>query len=353
MKEKLGKFKKEYKDITSKLSQPEVVSSQKKYQSLAKKHAYLEKIVKTADNLEMAESEVAEIEEMLKKETNDEMKEYLSNELEENKGKISKLSEELKVIMIPQDPNDEKDIIIEVRAGTGGNEAAIFAGDLYRMYNKYAENKGYKIDVLNSSHSDMGGFKEVIFEVQGSGAYSFFKFESGAHRVQRVPETESSGRVHTSAATVAVLPEAEEVEVQIDANDLQIDVFRSSGPGGQSVNTTDSAVRITHKPTGIVVSCQDEKSQLQNKVKSMKILRARLYEKKMEEQLKEQAEARKIQVGTGDRSEKIRTYNFPQNRITDHRIGFSSHNLSEVIDGRLDEVINALIAADRAEKLKL
>jgi peptide chain release factor 1 len=349
---KINEFKKEYEELNRELSKPEVISDQALYRRYAKKQSELGGIVGVADKLENTQKEITEIQEMLKIENDPEMKEYLEKELANAKERHEKLTEKLKMLMIPTDPNDEKDVIVEIRAGTGGDEAAIFGGDLFRMYTKFAEKKNFKMDVLNSSPSDMGGFKEVIFEVSGHGAYSIFKYESGVHRVQRVPETESSGRIHTSAATVAVLPEAEEVDVEIDPNELRIDIFRSSGPGGQSVNTTDSAVRITHEPTGIVVSCQDEKSQLQNKVKAMKIMRARIYEKRMEAQAKEQAEARRIQIGSGDRSEKIRTYNFPQNRITDHRIGYTSHNLGEVLDGRMDELVESLSNADKVEKLK-
>lgn len=255
-------------------------------------------------------------------------------------------------MLIPADPNDTKDVIFEIRAGAGGEEAGLFAGELYRMYSRYAENRKWRSDVLSASLSDLGGFKEIIFEVKGKGAYSRLKYESGVHRVQRIPVTESGGRIHTSTVTVAVLPEAEEVEVEIDSNDLRIDIFRSSGPGGQSVNTTDSAVRITHLPTGMVVSCQEERSQLQNRERAMRILRARLYEKLLREQQTKVAKERKSQIGTGDRSEKIRTYNFPQNRITDHRVGLTLHNLESVMEGNIEELIETMAAQDRTEKLK-
>ncbi|MDK2985449.1 MAG: peptide chain release factor 1, partial [Clostridia bacterium] len=273
-------------------------------------------------------------------------------EQEELSEKIEDLQEKLKILLLPKDPNDEKNVIMEIRAGAGGEEAALFAGDLFRMYSRYAENQGWKIELMNSHPTDTGGFKEIIFTVEGQGAFSKLKFESGVHRVQRVPATESSGRIHTSTATVAVLPEAEEVDVEIDPNDLRIDVFCSSGPGGQSVNTTQSAVRVTHIPTGIVVSCQDEKSQHKNKAKALKVLRSRLHDKMLREQQEEVAGARKLQVGTGDRSERIRTYNFPQGRVTDHRIGLTLHKLEAVLQGELDELIESLRTEEQAEKLK-
>ena len=264
---------------------------------------------------------------------------------------IERASEELKILLLPKDPNDEKNVIMEIRGGTGGDEAALFAADLMRMYSMYAESKNWKIDILSSNPTDIGGYKEVSFSIEGQGAYSRLKFESGVHRVQRVPETESSGRIHTSAVTVAVLPEVEEVEVEINQNDLRIDVFRAGGPGGQCVNTTDSAVRITHIPTGIVVSCQDEKSQHKNKDKAMKILRSRIYDVMEEQRHKEIADERKSQVGSGDRSERIRTYNFPQSRVTDHRINLTLYKLEQILDGNLDEIIDALVTADQAAKL--
>ncbi|RJQ30912.1 MAG: peptide chain release factor 1 [Actinobacteria bacterium] len=352
MQDKLEQKEQEYKELNNKLSDPAIIADQKQYAKLARAHCELEKIVNKIKKRRVLCSDISDASSLLKEEKDVEMRQYLESELAENKDKLAALDEELESLMLPKDPDDDKDIIVEIRAGAGGNEAALFAADLYRMYSRYCERQGYKVEPMSSSSIGIGGLKEVIFEVIGHGAYRHFKYESGVHRVQRIPVTESGGRIHTSTITVAVLPEVEEVEVEIDPNDLQIDVFRSSGPGGQSVNTTDSAVRVTHKPTSIVVSCQDEKSQLQNKVKALKILRARLYEQMLEEQQSEQSEARRVQVGTGDRSEKIRTYNFPQNRITDHRIGFSSHNLEAVLDGQLDEFIKTLSEADKKARLE-
>lgn len=349
---KLNEIEERFEDLVRKLSDPSVIADQEQYRKYAKAHSELAELVGVIRDYKKTLTELDEAQDMVHQEKEAEMEQFLHDEINTLKEKREKLEEELKLMLIAKDPNDEKDIIMEIRAGTGGEEAALFAGELYRMYNRYAENQSWKTEVLSASPSDIGGFKEVIFEVKGKGAYSKLKFESGVHRVQRVPVTESGGRIHTSAATVAVLPEAEEVEVDLNPNDLRIDIFRSSGPGGQSVNTTDSAVRITHLPTGIVVSCQEERSQLQNRERALKIVRARLYEKKLEEQQAQLAQNRKLQVGTGDRSEKIRTYNYPQNRVTDHRINFSSHNLPVFLEGELGGLIEALIAADRAEKLK-
>lgn len=282
----------------------------------------------------------------------EELKEMAEEELSQLEEKKEKLLEEIKILLIPKDPNDEKNVIMEIRAGAGGEEAALFAHDLFRMYSMYAEKKGWKVEIMSSNETDIGGFKEVILNISGKGAYSRLKYESGVHRVQRVPTTEAGGRIHTSTATVAVLPEVEEVDVEINPNDIKVDVFRSGGHGGQSVNTTDSAVRVTHIPTGIVVTCQDERSQIQNRERALKILRAKLYEMALQEQQREIAETRKSQVGTGERSERIRTYNFPQGRVTDHRIGLTLYRLQEVLDGDLDEIIDALILNDQAEKLK-
>ncbi len=352
MLEKLNQIKKQYDELTKKLSEPEVLADHKKYTEYAKAHAELSELAGTIEKYETLLTEISEAKELLSFQKDAEMTEFLHGELSRLSEEKEKLEEELKLMLIPADPNDTKDVIFEIRAGAGGEEAGLFAGELYRMYSRYAENRKWRSDVLSASLSDLGGFKEIIFEVKGKGAYSRLKYESGVHRVQRIPVTESGGRIHTSTVTVAVLPEAEEVEVEIDSNDLRIDIFRSSGPGGQSVNTTDSAVRITHLPTGMVVSCQEERSQLQNRERAMRILRARLYEKLLREQQTKVAKERKSQIGTGDRSEKIRTYNFPQNRITDHRVGLTLHNLESVMEGNIEELIETMAAQDRTEKLK-
>jgi len=341
-----------FEDLNEKLSDPKIINNQEKYRELAKAHADISPLAnKVKKFLEMDQS-IIDAKEMLKAEDDGDMTDYLRAEIKKLESSRTKLEEEVKVMMLPRDPNDEKDIIMEIRAGAGGREASIFAGDLYRLYTKYAEGQKWKTDVMSSSPSEVGGFKEIIVEIKGKGAYSKLKFESGVHRVQRIPVTESGGRIHTSTATVAVLPGVEDIEVELNQNDLRVDIFRSSGPGGQSVNTTDSAVRITHEPTGIVVSCQDEKSQLQNKEKALRILRARLYTQLQDEQQSEVASARRLQIGTGDRSERIRTYNYPQGRVTDHRIGLTLYNLDAIIQGDINEIVENLITADKAEKLK-
>ena len=352
MLDKLSFLENKYKELSQKIIDPEVMKDIEEWQKLVKEHADMEPIVSKYREYTKTQELLEEDREMLKEKLDDEMKELLKEEVAEREELIEKLEEELKILLLPKDPNDHKNVIVEIRAGAGGDEAGLFAGDLFRMYTMYAESKGWKIEIMSSSQQGIGGFKEIIFMIKGKGAYSRLKYESGVHRVQRVPTTESGGRIHTSTATVAVLPEAEDIDIEINPNDIRIDVFRSSGNGGQSVNTTDSAVRITHIPTGMVVSCQDEKSQHKNRDKAMKILKTRLYDKLQSEQHSEIAEERRSQVGTGDRSERIRTYNFPQGRITDHRINMTIHRLENFLDGDLDEMIDSLITSDQAEKLK-
>lgn len=348
---KLEEIQKKYEELGSELSKPEIISDQKQFQKMMKKHSTMEEVVnKYIRYKELAQS-ISELKEILKDESDQEMVEMASEELAQAEKDLINTEAELKILLIPKDPNDDKSVIVEIRGGAGGDEAALFAGDLFRMYSRYGETKGWKIDIMDSHESDLGGYKEIVFSIEGYGAYSKLKYESGVHRVQRIPSTESGGRIHTSTVTVAVLPEAEEVDIDLDPNDVRVDLFCSSGPGGQSVNTTKSAVRLTHEPTGIVVSCQDEKSQIKNKDKAMKVLRARLYDKALEEETAKMASERKSQVGTGDRSERIRTYNYPQNRITDHRIGLTLHKLETMLEGDLDEMINAIITTKQAEKL--
>lgn len=352
MLDKLQQLEDRYEELGRLISDPEVISNQSEWQKHAKAHAALTDVVTVFRDYKETLAKIKENKELLDEKLEDDFRELVEMDLEELKEKKERLEKELKILLLPKDPNDEKNVVMEIRSGTGGEEAALFASDLLKMYSRYAEKKGWKVEMLSANYTDIGGFKEVIVMIEGRGAYSRLKYESGVHRVQRVPATESGGRIHTSAATVAVLPEAEEVEVEINPNDIRIDIFCSSGPGGQSVNTTQSAVRITHLPTGLVVSCQDEKSQHKNKEKALKVLRARLLEKAQEEQAGEMASARKTMVGSGDRSERIRTYNFPQGRVTDHRIGLTSYRLEEVLQGDLDEFIDALITSDQAEKLK-
>ena len=350
--EKLSFIEDRFEELSAKISDPEIIADQEKWRGLCKEHSDMQPIVDTYRAYKKATETLSESKEMLAETDDKEFREMIELEIKEAEETIVRLNEELKILLLPKDPNDDKNVIVEIRGGAGGDEAALFAGDLFRMYSMYAETQRWKVDIMNSNPTDIGGYKEISFSIEGAGAYSRLKFESGVHRVQRVPETESSGRIHTSTVTVAVLPEVEEVEVEINANDLRIDVFRAGGPGGQCVNTTDSAVRITHLPTGLVVSCQDEKSQHKNKDKAMKILRSRLYELVQSQQHEEIAQERKSQVGTGDRSERIRTYNFPQGRVTDHRIGLTLHRLDAILDGDIDEVIDALVTADQAERLK-
>jgi len=352
MLEKLDFIEEKYEEISKKISDPEVIADNNLFQKLCKEHNSLEEIVLKYREYKTILKRIKEDKELLEDDIDREMKDLVEEELKELFEEKERVEKELKLLLLPKDPNDEKNVFIEIRAGAGGDEAALFAADLYRMYTRYAERHNFKTELVSSSPNDLGGYKEVIFMVKGQGAYSRLKYESGVHRVQRVPVTEAGGRIHTSTATVAVLPEVDDVEVEINPNDLRIDVFRSSGHGGQHVNTTDSAVRITHLPTGIVVSCQDEKSQLKNREKAMKILKAKLYEIELEKQRSQIAAERKSQVGTGDRSERIRTYNFPQGRVTDHRIGLTIYQLEAFLDGEIDEVIDALITADQAEKLK-
>lgn len=349
--ERLNDIVDRYKEITEKLSDPLIISNQDEYIKLNKERAALEPIVSIAGVYQDVINNIEEAQQILESD-DEEMKELAREELDASVKKKDQMEEEAKLLLLPTDPNDEKNIIVEVRAGTGGDEAALFAGDLYAMYTRYAEKRNWKHEIIDASPTGLGGYKEIIFMVKGDHVFSRLKFESGGHRVQRVPETESGGRIHTSAATVAVFPEAEAVEVEIDPTDLVIDVFRASGAGGQHVNRTESAVRITHKSSGIVVHCQDEKSQHKNKAKAMKVLMARLYDKMLREKDAEMSSTRKSLVGSGDRSERIRTYNFPQNRVSDHRINLTSYHLTEIMHGDLDEIIDQLIAAEQARKLE-
>ena len=347
--QKLDEVEERYEYLNTQISDPNVISDNELWTKYMKEHANITEIVETYREYKAAKKAVEDAKEML---NDPEMAELAQLELDENKDKIEQLEEKLKILLLPKDPNDDKNVIIEIRGGAGGEEAALFAYDLYRMYNMYAEKKKWKIEELNMNETGIGGIKEVSFLVTGKGAYSRLKFESGVHRVQRVPETESSGRIHTSTVTVAVLPELDDVEVEINEEDLRIDTFRASGAGGQHVNKTSSAIRITHMPSGIVVECQNERSQLQNKEAAMKMLRSKLYDIKQQEQDSKLAQDRKNQVGSGDRSEKIRTYNFPQGRITDHRVNFSIYQIEDFLNGNLDEMIDVLNAQDMAEKLK-
>lgn len=350
--EKIEIFDKRYSELNQKLYEPQVASNPEEYQKIMKEIKSIEEIVLTYREYKKALTAQEESLEILNETSDSEMRELAQAELDDAKESIEKLSEELKILLLPKDPNDERNVIVEIRGGAGGEESALFSAVLFRMYSMYAEKKGYKIEVINANETELGGYKEISFMIEGEGAYSRFKYESGVHRVQRVPETESQGRVHTSTTTVAVLPEAEDVELEIDPNDLKIDTFRSSGAGGQHINKTSSAIRITHIPTGTVVECQDERSQYKNKDKALKVLKSRLLKEKQDKQASEIAADRKSQVGTGDRSERIRTYNYPQGRLTDHRIGLTLYKLEDILNGNLDEVIDALVTADRAEKLK-
>lgn len=350
--EKIEIFDKRYSELSERLYQPSVAGNPEEYQKIMKEIKSIEEIVLTYRKYKEAVQTEKDSLEILEETSDKELKELAQAELDEAKDNIESLSEELKILLLPKDPNDERNVIVEIRGGAGGEESALFSAVLFRMYSMYAEKKGYKIEVINANETEIGGYKEISFMIEGEGAYSRFKYESGVHRVQRVPETESQGRVHTSTVTVAVLPEAEEVEFTLDPADLQIDVFRSSGAGGQKVNKTSSAIRVTYLPTGMVVECQDERSQYKNKDKALKVLRSRLLEEKTAKQNAEIAGERRSQVGTGDRSERIRTYNFPQGRVSDHRIGLTLYKIESIMNGDLDEIIDALVTADTAEKLK-
>lgn len=350
--ERIKEIEEQFEELNRRLTEPEVLADPQKYREYAKAQAALAPVATKIKDFQKTLHDLAETRELLEGESETEMQDFLRSELNSLDDKRNELEDEIKNLLVATDPLDERDIIVEVRAGAGGDEASLFAGDLYKMYQRFAERHGLSTQILSASPSDLGGFKEIIFEVKGKGSYSRLKFESGVHRVQRIPVTESGGRIHTSTATVAVLPEVEEVEVDIKPGDVKIDTFRSSGPGGQHVNVTDSAVRLTHSPTGLVVSCQGERSQLQNRERAMKILRARLAEKVQQEQQEELAETRRLQVGSGDRSERIRTYNFPQNRVTDHRIGLTLHNLEKILEGEIDALVESLAAEDRAVRMK-
>ncbi|MBE3599466.1 MAG: peptide chain release factor 1 [Limnochordaceae bacterium] len=354
MEAQLAGVEQRYEELSRELSDPQVIADPARLRKLARAHAQLGELVQTLHEYRKAGAELEEARRILSDPSSDaELRELASAEIEPLTARRQTLEQELRRRLLPKDPNDERDVIVEIRAGTGGEEAALFAADLFRMYSRYAERRGWKVELIAANATELGGFKEIIFSVSGDGAFSRLKYERGVHRVQRVPVTEASGRIHTSTATVAVLPEAEEVEVEIRPEEIEIDVFRSSGHGGQSVNTTDSAVRVTHKPTGIVVTCQDERSQLKNRERALKVLRARLYSMRLEEQESRLAQERRSQVGTGERSERIRTYNFPQNRVTDHRIGLTLYRLPAVLEeGELDPFIDALILADQARQLE-
>lgn len=349
--EHLGQIETRYEDLGRQLAEPAVMSDPSRYQQIAKTHREIEAVVEKYREYKQAKQTIADARSMLG-ESDPELVAMAQEEIAANEARLPAMEEEIKVLLLPRDPNDEKNVVLEIRAGTGGDEASLFAAEIFRMYSRFAEQHRWKVEVLSRSESGVGGLKEVIAIIEGQRVYSQLKYESGTHRVQRVPATETQGRVHTSAVTVAVLPEAEDVDIKIEPKDIRIDTFCSSGPGGQSVNTTYSAVRITHLPTNTVVSCQDEKSQIKNREKAMRVLRSRLYEVELERQQQAVAQERKQQVGTGDRSEKIRTYNFPQNRLTDHRIGLTIHQLADVMEGKLQPVIDALIAHFQAEKLK-
>lgn len=350
--DKLDFIKDKYQELSEKVADPAVIADQKAFQKYMKEMSEMEPVVKAYDEYRKMQSELADAKELIEMEDDEEVREMAKEEAKELEAAMEKAQDELKILLLPKDPNDEKNVILEIRAGTGGEEAALFGNDLLRMYLRYAERHRWKSEIIEISDTGIGGIKEAVVMIKGKGAYSRLKFESGVHRVQRVPETESSGRIHTSAATVAVLPEVDDIEVEINPNDLKIDVFRASGNGGQCVNTTDSAVRITHAPSGIVVTCQDEKDQIMNKEKAMRVLKSRLHDKMVQEQNDKISADRRSQIGSGDRSERIRTYNFPQGRVTDHRINLTLYKLDQFLDGDIEEAVDGLITADQAEKMK-
>lgn len=350
--DKLGVLEEKYEELNMKVADPDIIADQSNWQKLMKELSDLEPIVEKYREYKSTKTDIDGAKEILETSNDEEFRELAKMELSEKEDDMERIQEELKILMLPKDPNDDKNVIVEIRGGAGGDEAALFAGVLFRMYSMYAAHRNWKVEVMSANETGIGGYKEIVFMINGKGAYSRLKFESGVHRVQRVPETESSGRIHTSTSTVAVLPEVEDVDVELNMNDVRVDVFRSSGNGGQSVNTTDSAVRLTHAPTGIVISMQDEKSQLKNKEKAFKILRAKLYDMELEKAQKELAAERKSQVGTGDRSERIRTYNYPQGRVSDHRINMTLYKLDQFVNGDLDEMLDALITTDQTEKMQ-
>jgi len=350
--DRLNELETKYATLSDAVSDPAVIADTNKWRTYMKEHSELTPIVETYRQYKRLQTDLEDAKTLLEEESDNELRQLAKDEIKESQDALEKVTSELKLLLLPKDPNDEKNVIVEIRGGAGGDEAALFANSLYRMYSHYAESRRWKTELMSANGSELGGFKEVSFLIQGKGAFSRLKYESGVHRVQRIPVTESGGRIHTSTVTVAVLPEAEDVDVNLDMNDIRVDVYRSSGNGGQSVNTTDSAVRVTHVPSGIVVACQDEKSQIKNKDKALKILRARLYDLELEKQMSQVSAERRSQIGTGDRSERIRTYNYPQSRVTDHRVGLTLHKLDAVLDGDLDEILDTCITHDQAKKLQ-